>query len=150
MQKHTEKSVFSMSSNSMLELWSMSMGSERPVSWEQTEQLYVSVTYQGTREYLFAVALNVHVGQWQQYTNTPMLPGKLEPNTLQTSWAGLTQHLMICCSALGSARFSYLPLHILQALSSHLEHSLLLLKPKCWGNRLGEGEAWVTGTSSSR
>lgn len=63
MQEHTEKSVFSMSSKSMLELWSMSMVSERPVSWEQTEQLYISVMHQGTKEYLFTTALKVHVGQ---------------------------------------------------------------------------------------
>lgn len=57
MLEHTEKSVFSMSSKSMLGLWSMSMGSESPVSWEQTEQLYISVMHQGTREYLLTTAL---------------------------------------------------------------------------------------------
>lgn len=62
---------------------------------------------------------------------TPTVPSELEPITLQTSQTGLTQHLMTCCSAPSSARFSYLPLYILQALSSHLEHSLLLLKMKC-------------------
>lgn len=52
-----------MSSKIMLELWSMSMGSERPVSWEQREQLHTSVIHQGTREHFFTTGLNVHVEQ---------------------------------------------------------------------------------------
>lgn len=119
----TEKSVFSMSSKSMLGLWSMSMGSERPVSWEQTEQLYISVMHQGTREYLLTIAL---MSMLDSDSDTPMVPGKLEPDTPQILWRSLTQHFRICYSVSSHARFSYLSFCNLQVLSSHLEHNLKL------------------------
>lgn len=83
MQTHTEKSVFSMSSKSALELWSMSMGSERPVSWEQTGQLYTLLIHQWTRQDSFTAALHFHVGQCQHPQGLAK-ETQLQSNTLQT------------------------------------------------------------------
>lgn len=90
MLERTEKSVFSMSSKSMLGLWSMSMGSESPVSWEQTEQLYISVMHQGTREYLLTTALMSMLDGDSNMPPTPMVPGKLDPDKPQILWTNST------------------------------------------------------------
>lgn len=123
MLEHTEKSVFSMSSKSMLGLWSMSMGSERPVSWEQTEQLYISVMHQGTREYLLTTALMSMLDDDSNMPPRPMV--EFKPDTPRKLWTGLTApHDTL----LYHARLSYLPFCNLQILSSHLKHNL---KFKC-------------------
>lgn len=131
-QAHTEKSVFSMSSKIVLELWSMSMGSERPVSWEQTEQLYISIIYQETKQDSFIQQPHFHVGQWTAVCRQGWCLAKgtqSESQMLQTP-----DNRDRPCTALDMllrVRFPYLPRYILQDLSTHSDHKPLLLQLKC-------------------